>query len=109
MEVYDRRTNIVQVGGKEIVPYDVRLCFDAVLGLVGVPFALVRGQRNTPHLKLVMQKIPSGDIAETENRLRNVIREQLQLDAQIEWAQELPERWKGVTVIEEKDWGAPHV
>jgi hypothetical protein len=37
------------------------------------------------------------------------ISEQLQLEAQIEWASELPERWKGVTVIEERDWRAAHV
>lgn len=104
MEVYDRRTNIVQVAGKEIVPYDVRLCADAIPELVGIPFALVRGERSSPNLKLVIQKLPSGDINGVGNRLRMSIREQLQLEAQIEWALELPERWKGVTVIEEKDW-----
>jgi hypothetical protein len=104
MEVYDRRTNIVPVAGKEIVPYDVRLCADAIPELVGIPFALVRGERSSPNLKLVIQKLPSEDINRVGNRLRMSIREQLQLEAQIEWALELPERWKGVTVIEEKDW-----
>jgi phenylacetate-CoA ligase len=104
MEVYDRRTNIVQVAEKEIVPYDVRLCADAIPELVGIPFALVRGLRSGANLKLVVQKLPSGDTNAVENRLKMSIREQLQLDAQIEWAPELPERWKGVTVIEEKDW-----
>jgi phenylacetate-CoA ligase len=104
MEVYDRRTNIVPVAGKEIVPYDVRLCADAIPELVGIPFALVRGERSSPNLKLVIQKLSSEDINGVGNRLRMSIREQLQLEAQIEWALELPERWKGVTVIEEKDW-----
>ena len=109
MEVYDRRANIVQVAGKEIVPYDVRLCADAVPELVGIPFALVRGERSGPYLKVVIQKLPSDDINGVENRLKNLICEQLQLEAQIQWALELPERWKGVTVIEEKDWRAAHV
>jgi phenylacetate-CoA ligase len=109
MEVYDRRTNIVEVDGKEIVPYDVRLCFDAVPELIGIPFALVRGERDSGYLKLVIQKVPSWEVNDMGNRLRTIIREQLRLDSKIEWAQELPERWKGVTVIEEKDWGAPHV
>jgi phenylacetate-coenzyme A ligase PaaK-like adenylate-forming protein len=109
MEVYDRRTNIVQVAGKEIVPYDVRLCADAIPELVGIPFALVRGERSRPDLKLAIQKLPSGNTNEVGNRLKMSISEQLQLEAQIEWAPELPERWKGVTVIEERDWRAAHV
>ena len=109
MEVYDRRTNIVQVGGKEIVPYDVRLCADDIPELIGTPFALVRGERGRPYLKLVIQRLSSGDTNAVENRFRNSIREQLQLEAQLEWTGELPERWKGVTVIEEKDWRAAHV
>jgi phenylacetate-CoA ligase len=109
MEVYDRRTNIVRVSGKEIVPYDVRLCIDAIPELVGVPFALVRGEQARPHLKLAIQKLPSGNIRDVGKRLAMSISEQLQLEAQIEWAAELPERWKGVTVIEEREWRAAHV
>jgi phenylacetate-CoA ligase len=109
MEVYDRRTNIVQVAGKEIVPYDVRLCIDAIPEMVGIPFALVRAAESRPYLKLVMQKLSAAGSNGLETRLKNLIGEQLQLEAQIEWALELPERWKGVTVIEEKDWRAAHV
>jgi phenylacetate-CoA ligase len=109
MEVYDRRTNIVRVGGKEIVPYDVRLCADTIPELVGVPFALVRGEKPRPQLRVAIQKLPSGDNGDVEKRLALSISEQLKLDAQIEWAAELPERWKGVTVIEEREWRAAHV
>jgi phenylacetate-CoA ligase len=109
MEVYDRRTNIVRVGGKEIVPYDVRLCADAIPELVGVPFALVRGEQPRPQLRVAIQKLPSGDNGDVEKRLALSISEQLKLDARIEWAAELPERWKGVTVIEEGEWRAAHV
>ncbi len=109
MEVYDRRTNIVQVGGKEIVPYDVRLCADDIPELVGTPFALVRGERGRPYLKLVVQRLSSSDTNAVENHFKHSIRQQLRLEAQIEWARALPERWKGVTVIEEKDWRAAHV
>ncbi|MGE5306379.1 MAG: phenylacetate--CoA ligase family protein [Alphaproteobacteria bacterium] len=109
MEVYDRRTNIVQVAGKEIVPYDVRLCVDAIPELVGIPFALVRAAQTKPYVKLVIQKHSAAGSNGIENRLKNLIGEQLQLEAEIEWAAELPERWKGVTVIEEKDWRAAHV
>jgi len=109
MEVYDRRTNIVQVAGKEIVPYDVRLCVDAIPEMVGIPFALVRAAESRPYLKLVIQKLSADGSNGLENRLKNLIGEHLQLEAQIEWALELPERWKGVTVIEEKDWRAAHV
>lgn len=109
MEVYDRRANIVQVGGKEIVPYDVRLCADEIPELVGTPFALVRGEHGRPYLKLVVQRLSSGDTNAVENHFRNSIREQLRLETEIEWARALPERWKGVTVIEEKDWRAAHV
>jgi phenylacetate-CoA ligase len=109
MEVYDRRINIVRVAGKEIVPYDVRLCADAIPELVGVPFALVREEQAKPYLRLAIQKLPLANTSEAGKRLKMSISEQLQLEAQIEWAAELPERWKGVTVIEERDWRAARV
>jgi phenylacetate-CoA ligase len=109
MEVYDRRANIVEVAGREIIPYDLRLCTDAIPELVGIPFALVRSQRSRPYVKLAIQKLPSNHSDGLAPRLRHVIHEHLQLDAQIEWAVELPERWKGVTVVEEKDWSAANV
>lgn len=109
MEVYDRRTNIVRVNGKEIVPYDVRLCSDQIPELVGVPFALVRREQPGAQLTVAIQKLPFANTRDVEKRLALSITQQLQLEAQIEWAAELPERWKGVTVIEERDWRVAHV
>ena len=109
MEVYDRRTNAVEVAGKEIVPYDVRLCLDDLPELTGIPFAVVRGERGMASLKLVIQKPPSGDLEEMGVRLRALLLERLEVVAREEWTEELPERWKGVTVIEEKDWGGRRV
>jgi phenylacetate-CoA ligase len=109
IEVYDRRVNIVQVAGKEIVPYDVRLCLDELPELVGLPFALIRGKTPSNVLKLALQKPVAGDPVLLGARLRALITERLQLDARPQWTEELPERWKGVTVIEENDWGMPVV
>jgi phenylacetate-CoA ligase len=109
MEVYDRRVNAIQVAGKEIVPYDVRLCLDEAPELTGIPFAVVRGEGSMPYLRLVIQKPSVGALDQIETRLRTLLKEKLQLEARQEWTEELPARWKGVTVIEEKDWGAPRV
>lgn len=109
MEVYDRRTNTVEVAGKEIVPYDVRLCLDDFPELIGVPFAVVRGEKSAPYLKLLIQRPSTDDPSGLGARLRALLRQRLQIDAREEWTEELPERWKGVTVIEEKDWGTPRV
>ncbi len=106
LEVYDRRVNIVRVAGKEIVPYDVRLCLDEVPELVGLPFALVRGETAGAALRLVLQKPFAGNRNLLESRLKSLITDKLSLDSSLQWAEELPERWKGVTVIEEKDWEA---
>lgn len=104
MKVYDRRANTVQVGEKEIVPYDVRLCLDEVPEFVGVPFALVRGERRMNYLRLLIQKTSAGDLNRLALRLRTLMREKLQIETREEWTEQLPERWKGVAVIEEKDW-----
>ena len=109
MEVYDRRANTVEVAGKEIVPYDVRLCLDDFPELIGVPFAVVRGEKSAPYLKLLIQRPATGDPYGLGARLRALLRQRLQVDAREEWTEELPERWKGVAVIEEKDWGTPRV
>lgn len=109
MEVYDRRANIIQVTGKEILPYDVRLCLDEVPELVGIPFGVVRGERGMDYLKLVIQKPATGDLDRIGVQLRALLKERLKIVAKEEWTEELPERWKGVTIVEEKDWGAPRV
>lgn len=109
MEVYDRRANAIQVAGKEIVPYDVRLCLDEAPELTGIPFAVVRGEGSMPYLRLVIQKPSVGALDQIETRLRTLLMDKLQLEARQEWTEELPARWKGVTIIEEKDWGAPRV
>ncbi len=94
----------MQVGEKEIVPYDVRLCLDEVPEFVGVPFALVRGERRMNYLRLLIQKTSAGDLNRLAVRLRTLLREKLQIETREEWTEQLPERWKGVAVIEEKDW-----
>lgn len=109
MEVYDRRMNTVRVAGNEIVPYDVRLCLDELPELAGLPFALIRGERKMDYLKLAVQKPSAGELDRIGARLRSLLKERLRIAAREEWTEELPERWKGVTVIEEKDWGRPHV
>ncbi len=109
LEVYDRRPNIVCVAGREIVPYDVRLCLDEVPELLGLPFALIRGQSADNTLKLVLQKPPTRDEGLLEARLKSLIMKKLKLDSRPQWTEQLPERWKGVTVIEEKDWRALRV
>lgn len=109
MEVYDRRANVVEVAGKEVVPYDVRLCLEEVAGLIGVPFAVVRSRKGMDYLRLVIQKPADGDPELLGGRLRSLLKQRLGVDAKEEWTAELPERWKGVTLIEEKDWGTPRV
>jgi phenylacetate-CoA ligase len=109
MEVYDRRSNTVQVAGKEIVPFDVRLCLDEVKELVGKPFAIIRSQTRQETLRLLIQKPPSFNPELLGTQLRSLIREKLQIKTREEWTEELPERWKGVAVIEEGDLGVPRV
>lgn len=109
IEVYDRRANTVEVAGKEIVPYDVRACLDNLPELIHIPFALVRTRAATEVLKLKVRKPSSGALEILASRLRMQIKEALGLDAAVEWTDELPERWKGVTVIDEENGGMAHV
>jgi len=108
LEVYDRWANAVRVAGKEIFPYDVRLCLEEVPEFVGVPFALVRGDERADCLRLLIQKT-STDSSELGTRLRVLLKEKFQIEAREQWTERLPERWKGVAVIDEKDWRSSHV
>lgn len=103
MEVYDRRANSLRIAGREIVPYDVRQCLDEMPELVNIPFALVRSEKKMEFLKLLIQKPVMGDPEQLGTRLRELLRKHFRFDVKEEWAEELPQRWKGVTVIEEKD------
>ena len=109
MEVYDRRVNEVEIAGQRIVPYDVRVCLDQLPELVNLPFAVVRSERKMDRLTLLMQKPGSGNLEEIRARIANLLHKQLNLETTQEWAEELPQRWKGVTVIEEKDWRGARV
>jgi phenylacetate-CoA ligase len=108
MEVYDRRANIVRIAGQEIVPYDIRRCLDEVPELVNIPFAVVRSEKDTDNLKLLIQQPAGGDPKQIGVRLKKIVQKQFSFAVTEEWAEELPQRWKGVTVIEEKDWRAAH-
>ena len=109
LEVYDRWANAVQVGDQEIFPYDVRLCLEVVPEFIGVPFALVRGERATERLRILIQKTPAADPKELGARLQHLVRERFQIEASAEWTDQLPERWKGIAVIDEKDWRGSYV
>ena len=109
MEVYDRRVNEVEIAGQRIVPYDVRVCLDELPELVNITFAVVRGETKMERLTLLMQKPASGNLEEIRVRIANLLRKQLNVETTQEWAEELPQRWKGVTVIEEKDWRGARV
>jgi hypothetical protein len=107
--VYDRWANAVHVGGQDIFPYDVRLCLEEMAEFIGVPFALVRGERATEWLKILIQKTPGADSRYLGARLRHLIKKKFSIEAREEWTDQLPERWKGIAVIDEKDWRASYV
>jgi phenylacetate-CoA ligase len=109
LEVYDRWANTVRVAGKEFFPYDVRLCLEELPQFIGVPFALVRSDQAADCLKILIQKIPAADPEYLGAQLRRRLKEKFQVEAKEEWTDQLPERWKGVAVIEEKDWRVSHV
>jgi len=108
MKVYDRRANSLHIAGQEIVPYDIRRCLDELPELVNIPFALVRSEKEMNSLKLLIQKPAMGDVEKLGMRVRNLLKKNFSFDTSEEWAEELPHRWKGVTVIEEKDLRAVH-
>jgi hypothetical protein len=77
--------------------------------LINIPFAVVRSETRMERLTLLMQKPASGNLEEIQVRIANLLRKQLNVEATQEWAEELPQRWKGVTVIEQKDWRGARV
>ncbi|HZD42376.1 MAG TPA: hypothetical protein VE131_16760, partial [Terriglobales bacterium] len=109
MEVYDRCANTVRIAGQEIVPYDVRRCLDELAELVNIPFAIIRSNKETDQLKLVIQKPAGADPKRLGTRVGEKLQKKFNFGAAVEWAEELPQRWKGVTVIEEADRGTAHV
>jgi len=104
LRIYDRRANLVRVQGREVLWYDVRACMDEFAELVGIPFALVRGNEDERLLRLAIQKPPCADYAGVGRRAAEVLSGRLGLPLSLEWSDGLPARWKGVTVIDQKDW-----
>ncbi|MFQ5873853.1 MAG: hypothetical protein ACE5JL_08630, partial [Dehalococcoidia bacterium] len=84
-------------------------CLDEVPEFIGVPFALVRGERSMDYLKVLIEKTSTGNLGRMGTQLRALLKEKLQIEAREEWTEQLPVRWKGVAVIEEKDWRTRHV
>ena len=109
MKVYDRRANVLRIAGRQVVPYDVRLCLDELPALVNMPFAVIRSATQMERLRLLIQKPASGNLEEIGARIATLLRQKLDVEATPEWAEELPQRWKGVTVIEEQDWRGTRV
>jgi phenylacetate-CoA ligase len=109
MEVYDRRANVLAIAGKQIVPYDVRLCLDQIPELVAIPFAVIRSNVRMERLTLLIQKPPSGNLKEIETNVSSLLQHRFAVEARQEWAEELPQRWKGITVIEENEWRTSRV
>lgn len=109
LEIYDRRANVVRVAGKDVLAYDVRLCLDEVPELIGVPFAIVRQSGPMERLRLIVQKPAGADVAGLATQLRARIGKRLALAASEEWSEQLPERWKGISVIDEAQLGGHRV
>lgn len=103
-EVYDRLPNQFAVAGKQLLPYDIRLCLDDIPPLCGLPFAVIRKEGDSPYLRLAITKLPFGDPAPLEARAKALVQQKLGLEARIEWVEDLPARWKGRPVIEEREW-----
>lgn len=108
VEVYDRCANRFVVAGREMVPYDVRLCLDELPHLVGLPFAVIRSDGEMPGLRLAIQKPPTGRPDTLAAEANAVLEARLHVTVRIEWVEELPMRWKGTPVIAASDWGASH-
>lgn len=109
MRIYGRRSDLFKVAGKELLPYDVRLCLDEIPKLLGIPYAVIRPRETMPYLRLAIQKPYDGETEALSARIKALVREKLGIEAGVEWTEEMPARWRGITIIEEKDWGAPNV
>jgi hypothetical protein len=57
----------------------------------------------------LIQKPPSGNLKEIETNVSSLLQHRFAVEARQEWAEELPQRWKGITVIEENEWRTSRV
>lgn len=104
--VYDRWTSRFTVGGKTLVPYDVGLSLESVDQVVAALFAVIRERSGMSSLRLVVQQPPRADLSRATAAARAAVAERLAIDSSIDWVEELPLRWKGMSVIAAKEWGA---
>ena len=77
---------------------------DELPELRGASFAVLRGGKETPFLRLAIMRPPSDAIHNLELQVKQRVQESLGLPTQVEWVDALPARWKGRTVIDEKEW-----
>ena len=104
LEIYDRRSNQFRVRDRELLWYDVRACLDEVPELVGLPFAVIRAAGPSSHLRIAMEGPHQADRGPLARRIEALSASRLGVPVRLEWVEGMPVRWKGVTVINERQW-----
>ncbi len=103
IEVYGRVEDQLEIGGRKLLPYDVRSCLDEVPELVTVPAAIVRRRAPMSCLELMVERPAGADTAHLERKIEEAIGRGLGLAVRVHWAQALPVRWKGTPVVDEEE------
>ncbi len=101
IEVYGRLSDMVAIGDKRFLHYDVRRALDEIPAMVGRPFALVGGQPSPSMRLLVEEAGPRGVV--TAQALVDRLVKTFDVPAEVKFSTQLPVRWKGVKVLKEAD------
>jgi phenylacetate-CoA ligase len=106
MKMVGRWEDAFSLAGREHLPYDVQQAVEEeVPELVGTPCAVVREGLAAGRLELLVERPPSGRTSVLGAAVTGALRRRFQVDVEVQWAEELPLLFKGVTPVVSRHGG----
>jgi hypothetical protein len=100
MKMVGRWEDAFTLAGREHLPYDVQQAVEEeVPELVGTPCAVVREGLAAGLLELLLERPPSGQTSLLGAAVRDALGRRFDAEVEVQWAEELPLQFKGVTPV----------
>jgi phenylacetate-CoA ligase len=94
------------LAGREHLPYDVQQAVEEeVPELLGTPCAVVREGLEAGRLELVLERPSSGRASVLGGAVTGALRRRFDVEVEVQWAEELPLQFKGVTPVVSRQVG----
>ena len=101
VKILGRDSELFELRGRQLLPYDVQIAAEAVPEVAGVPFVILREALREGRLQLVLAGPPARSTV--SNALRQALREAFDVPVEVAWREGLPLQFKGVATVVSAD------